>query len=81
MLEKVLNSIFDTLDDYVSNDYSKGNQEYIIIDVAGLAEEFNQDINNSFINEVFTNLSNNTFWKIVISSIELLNTELKINLI
>ena len=81
LIQKVMTSIFNTLDDYVCYDYAKGNNEYIIIDVEGLAkEEFNETIDNNSIKEVFIDLSNNTFWKTVISSVELLNTELKINL-
>jgi len=81
LIQKVRTSISNTLDDYVCYDYAKGNNEYIIIDVEGLAkEEFNETIDNNSIKEVFIDLSNNTFWKTVISSVELLNTELKINL-
>lgn len=68
---------------YICYDYTKGANEYIIIDLVELAKvEFKEDIKETVINEIFAELdseSSHRFWNF--TNVELINSEIKMNLV
>lgn len=81
LVQKVAVSVLHTIEDYVEFDYSRGQHEYIIINVVELVkEELNQIVDNDLVELVKKYFLTQIGYKSTVESIECINAELKINL-
>jgi hypothetical protein len=81
LVQNVAVNVLHTIEDYVEFDYSRGQHEYIIINIVELVkEELNQVVNADLVEKVKKYFLTQIVYKSTVESLDCIGSELKINL-